>query len=528
MTKLSPKSTILAALSLLCILTGIASCSTTPISKTSPAPQELSTEKKCEMGSPFACFELGQHKIEEGKLDEARSLITKACTKDLGWACSNLGGLEFRRKNYKSAFKFSLKACELGDAVGCYNMACYACDLNSDTKKTLQFLKRSYGLGFNEPEALEGDSQLQCVRGLPEFKELTDQMRKRKDAFRTGPTHFFLQHLGAMFIPLDLKEKSFGQPVVMQDGPNLSVKYFSLSHPFKDAHKESSSFLQSLKKIDPSAIQTDITVTSRNGHGFQTSKFEFRKSGLSYGVHMVITGSTTHSVVGVATYLNSLDPSLISAVTKSVDGVILNPDRPLNQNTFAFKIDFASLGFNYDGINIGALSFKRPGQKNAEEVIGARALLLPELKPGEIDGFLKDATSAEFRLLNGSSADSPEIKFEETRHQRTWTAVFRSNDPKKKSMLLMFSQLKEKVSSRILLITWWVIPSNSKASFDVNGFKNIIEKSTVRPDVIQSLKDTKPLRMPVPEDTSGTGKTPFGALPLKPFLTSSCPDSLQT
>lgn len=74
-------------------------------------------------------------------------------------------------------------ALDPGDAVAWYNLAC-SLALLERREDAFSALERSVELGFADPEAMEGDSDLESLRETPRFARLMRAARKTAAAHR--------------------------------------------------------------------------------------------------------------------------------------------------------------------------------------------------------------------------------------------------------------------------------------------------------------------------------------------------------
>jgi hypothetical protein len=84
-----------------------------------------STVEDCQKGNARACDVYAASLDRPGQADEARPWLTKACSLSHGVSCLKLGAEQLSLLNDDAAIRWYDKACDLGEAEGCYAMATY-------------------------------------------------------------------------------------------------------------------------------------------------------------------------------------------------------------------------------------------------------------------------------------------------------------------------------------------------------------------------------------------------------------------
>jgi len=77
---------------------------------------------------------------------------------------------------------YATRGCELNDALGCYNAACYQCKL-SHPQEALNAFKQSIDMYFSDPNVQVGpsspekDPDLDCIRNNQDFEKTLKRYR---------------------------------------------------------------------------------------------------------------------------------------------------------------------------------------------------------------------------------------------------------------------------------------------------------------------------------------------------------------
>lgn len=100
--------------------------------------------------------------LEESK----RGCLEKSYKK----VCTNLSFHLYQMKAARElVYQVTVRGCELGDALGCFNQACNLCVYENDPKQALVYLKKAQGLGLKLKERVRSDETLSCLYGFPDF-----------------------------------------------------------------------------------------------------------------------------------------------------------------------------------------------------------------------------------------------------------------------------------------------------------------------------------------------------------------------
>lgn len=120
------------------------------------------------------CYHMGLQFIRLEEYQKSILPLTKSCNENNALACSDLGYSYAEIKQIYLAKDVALKSCRLGDGLGCFNYACYICEINpKDGPYALGFIISHFSLieKGNHKDSIETDPDLECVRKLPEYQE---------------------------------------------------------------------------------------------------------------------------------------------------------------------------------------------------------------------------------------------------------------------------------------------------------------------------------------------------------------------
>ncbi len=125
--------------------------------------------------SAKAFYEKAMRFHKRGRLQDAKRFYQEALRLDPGYvdALNNLGVLHIRDKDYNAARRSFEKAIQLhpGYVDSYYNLAClYA--IEGDARQSLDHLKKATSLDRAAKDWAQKDTDLENLRGLPEFEEI--------------------------------------------------------------------------------------------------------------------------------------------------------------------------------------------------------------------------------------------------------------------------------------------------------------------------------------------------------------------
>ena len=146
---------------------------------TTPEPAQKEPEVLSQMKSvpePRELYEKASLLQRSGRLRDAEQLYRKTLKSDPGYvdALNNLGVIYIHDKDFEGARRSLEKAIRLrpGFVDPYYNLACvYA--IKGETRQSLAYLKKAISLDESVMSWARMDNDLQRLRGMPEFEEIT-------------------------------------------------------------------------------------------------------------------------------------------------------------------------------------------------------------------------------------------------------------------------------------------------------------------------------------------------------------------
>ena len=110
--------------------------------------------QKCMSGNRNICVDIGNYYFKEEDYPEAKKFFIKACYMGNPLGCNNVGLMYFYgygvKQDFKKAFKLFKKACRKGEAVSCNNIGSlyyFGYGVKKDYDKALKYYKKACDMG---------------------------------------------------------------------------------------------------------------------------------------------------------------------------------------------------------------------------------------------------------------------------------------------------------------------------------------------------------------------------------------------
>lgn len=468
--------------------------------------------KLCTEGSDLACHYFGLNLREQGKLTEALAQFKKACQKGWAHACTEQGSLERKlNKNLKASLQLSERSCLVGDAIGCYNAACYSCLVSKNKTQALEYLRKSYAVGFNNADGMKNDEDLLCVKNEPEFLNLYEKMKSRKVAYSTEPYHFFADGIGATIFGVPEFKVNPGNPITFYDDSGASVQFhggsFSIQKALEADQAEFKKFKESMGK---NLELLEEKTTSRNGLPFYFRTSRISQSGMSMIIVQAITGNEKFTVFGNGNFPEQFKDTYAQEVMDSVASMVLVPWRIPTEKDFIFEMAANSSGLKYAGENRSIRYYNLDGQM--KDHVSPGLVLQPILMGADGSKFdQKYAANVTAQsaggILNPSPAVGPSLKV--TVPFSGYSQTFSGTDRlTQKNLEIKVSVLNTgKKIGQLQLGILAIVVSDGGAQ-DLARFEKALKNIKVRSSVFEKTKMIKEFELPDFGPKKGTGKKP--------------------
>jgi hypothetical protein len=477
--------------------------------------------EKCKEGSSLACYVHGVELRDQGKLKEAEKLLQQACSNGWAHACSDLSGVLWKlKKPSKLVIGAADKACQLGDAAGCYNAACAECSLHMNQDRTAQFLEKSFRLGFSDAAHAAKDKDLSCLKDDPRLTNYVERLKSRTDARSTAFTQIYVEPIATSFNLPFSKVESLSPLIVSDTESDARLLATGASVHVKTAIEEARAELAAMRMKDPTIELISSAERSVNGYPFFVQTVQYRERGLGMkSVTAIIGNEKFHSSISV-TFLQSLESQLKEKIDAIFGSIVFNPDEIPDASSLPFAIDSKALGFLPAGFTGGFFVFNGSGtidreSINKEPAVFIRSILVQKDKLQEsLVPFFKSFENAQFTKV--TSTFSVPTRKVTTLQGKVWNLYGRTsrgandqNQPHElRNEILVLETPSSNLSFAIQLVS--IKPQGSKP-FTGNLERGIRTLRISDKTVKEILKPRKAPSVNEPKySPTGTGALPFG------------------
>ncbi len=328
-------------------------CSTSPkVSSTSNSTDlQNSTESPitseemkefCDKGSYIACYTLAHAALEEKNWAKASSLFEENCDKNFhAYSCTQAGYLKRLKLNdLKAALSYSGKACQMMDAVGCYNLACYQC-LQQQSESALKSLQEAEKVGFKFTDKVTQDPDLACLKDKPELMRIIND-GKNKTQNRTSPYHIFFPSYSLAMIPPTLFSWDGSPTIVFTDTSGAFVQPLIYAQAYENSLKQ-----YRLQNKDDKSLK--IQEGESNGLKVFVGQRKIDVNGRTFKEFTYFTGDQNYTVGAIGNYPEDFEKMLGENILRSLTTIVYKPIVAPPEESLPFSSDSKKLGFRFGG-----------------------------------------------------------------------------------------------------------------------------------------------------------------------------------
>lgn len=304
------------------------------------SPEEM--KDYCDKGSYIACYTLAHAALEEKKWSKALTLFEENCEKNFhAYSCTQAGYLKRSQSNdIKAAVNYSEKACQMMDALGCYNLACYQC-LQQQKEVALQSLQEAERVGFKFTDKAANDPDLACLKEHPELKRMI-QEGKTKNQARTSPYHIFFPSYSLAMIPPTLFSWDGSSTIVFTDTSGAFVQPLIYAQAYENSLKQ---YRQQNKNDKSLKIQEGDS----NGYKVFIGQRKMDVNGRTFKEYTFFTGDQNYTVGAVGNYPEDFEKMLGENILRSLMTIVYKPIMAPPEESLPFTSDSKKLGFRFGG-----------------------------------------------------------------------------------------------------------------------------------------------------------------------------------
>ena len=316
--------------------------------------------KLCNNNIALGCYFYAQHLLSNSKTEEAQSYFEKSCGQNHLPSCTNLGILFHQKQKSNEALSLSKNGCLRGDALGCYNSACFLC-LKKDVDQSLVYLNKAYYLGYQDAEWAIKDTDLDCLKKNPQFEAWLLKIKSAKEQQRLSPYHINIDHWGLSFVPPQKLKSNF-------------------SHPLEFTHESMSKASIAVTSIDPNELKIIIDANLlnlknqvsnlkeveqldqvHNGLPYFMNHSTYELKDVKWNYIQVVTGGPHHSIYAWGAYPDSMESEMGSQIKLLLFNLIVHPDFKIKPEN---KIKNPPKGYQFAGISIQNEMIYQKGKGN--------------------------------------------------------------------------------------------------------------------------------------------------------------------
>lgn len=318
------------------------------------------TNKKIQC-SPWSvnCYKKARELTEQKKYSESLPILEQGCELSHQHSCSDAGFVAAHLNNMDKAKKYSAKSCELGDELGCYNLACYMCR-EGNLEQTLFNLEQSFRLGGSNWNERIKDPDFSCLNEK-HFKVMKKWQIEASDNVSMTINHTFIPTLfSSIVIPKDFDIKVKNPLILFHNLGATIIHSFEPPTSLDKNHKILWLNKKNYKKVFLKKFQ-------KNGFNTLISKYEIKKAGKTLTKLISIIETPRGNVVTQATYPENMKITFEATLLYVIANVIYNPnwDYP-SENKDALKKELSRYDLEFSGIHNGIYYFKRSVYKSKQ------------------------------------------------------------------------------------------------------------------------------------------------------------------
>jgi|GEM_PF-4304543 len=347
------------------LLTGFMSCKTNEVASSKEI--DSLSEQCFQKDYPRACAVLGEEYRGNSKFKLAIEAFSQGCKLSSGFSCTQAGYLTREYFPSAEAAKFTKRACDLLDGLGCYNVACGLCR-EKKTEAALDALKYAYALGLDlDEKQVRADPDFACIKTdhrEADFEKILVSSRSRGRILNTSLYYDHVPFFGAALtifrdFSLDLNSYLLRGP----GGGTVAVAQssFPVSEQVRqmDSQEHMEIALGTLEMINTKKISDGRTNGFRDV--YYEAEYRFSKRNISnttLKMYHRFYGGDKFSAIVTGSYPSNLEDESAQRIKKMVENALIDPfyqEKFLKVFTKAPKL----IGYEYRGATGGVMNFSK-------------------------------------------------------------------------------------------------------------------------------------------------------------------------